>query len=364
MTQVINDNLQINGDTYLKADNYVSLHYGNRGRLGQTPNFNPDQDRNGLWVEGSTDGSESGGIFMNGNTMCLWSPGDNDLLRIYDEDNLSSSAPQPKFLIDGSGNVGIGTGDIYIKEKSFASIHYGNRGKLGQTPNFNPDRDRNGLWVEGSTDGSESGGIFMNGNTMCLWSPGDNDLLRIYDEDNLSSSAPQPKFLIDGSGNVGIGTTSPQAELHVNGNIIATGDIVLQNADCAEEFTVKDLEMIEPGTVMVLDEEDSLRPSTEAYDKKVAGVVSGAGDLKPGLVLDKQPESTNRMPIALMGKVYCKIDAEYAAIEVGDLLTTSPTPGHAMKATDPTKAFGTIIGKALRPLETGKGLIPILVTLQ
>ncbi len=171
-------------------------------------------------------------------------------------------------------------------------------------------------------------------------------------------------FINDDTGNVGIATASPQAKLHVNGDMIVTGDITLPNADCAEEFAVKPLEMIEPGTVMVLGEEGSLCQSTEAYDKKVAGVVSGAGDLKPGLILDKQSESTNRMPIALMGKVYCKVDANYAPIEVGDLLTTSPTAGHAMKATDPLQAFGTIIGKALRPLEAGKGLIPILVALQ
>ncbi len=162
-------------------------------------------------------------------------------------------------------------------------------------------------------------------------------------------------------GRVGIGIQTPQAKLHVNGDIIATGDIVLQNADCAEEFTVKDLELIVPGTVMVLDEGDSVSPSTKAYDKKVVGVVSGAGDFKLGLILDKQPQQKNRLPIALMGKVYCQVDAQYAPIEVGDLLTTSPTPGYAMKATDPLKAFGAIIGKALRPLEASKGLIPILV---
>jgi hypothetical protein len=58
------------------------------------------------------------------------------------------------------------------------------------------------------------------------------------------------------------------------------------------------------------------------------------------------------------------VDAQYAAIEVGDLLTTSDTLGHAMKASDPLKAFGAVIGKALGARKEGKGLIPILVTLQ
>jgi hypothetical protein len=66
----------------------------------------------------------------------------------------------------------------------------------------------------------------------------------------------------------------------------------------------------------------------------------------------------------LLGKVFCKVDAQYGAVEVGDLLTTSPTPGHAMKASDPAKAFGAVIGKALRPLTEGHSLIPILIALQ
>jgi hypothetical protein len=68
--------------------------------------------------------------------------------------------------------------------------------------------------------------------------------------------------------------------------------------------------------------------------------------------------------MSVTGKVYCKVDAQYAAISVGDLLTTSATSGHAMKADDPLKAFGTVIGKALRPLAAGQGLIPILIALQ
>jgi len=80
--------------------------------------------------------------------------------------------------------------------------------------------------------------------------------------------------------------------------------------------------------------------------------------------LGKQSAKEGRMPLALVGRVYCKVDAGYSSVGVGDLLTTSPTPGHAMKAKDQTMAFGAVIGKALSRLDCGKGLIPVLVALQ
>jgi hypothetical protein len=169
---------------------------------------------------------------------------------------------------------------------------------------------------------------------------------------------------IQDNGNVGIGTTQPEERLVVDGNIVTTGDIRLTNADCAEDFNIATDVPVEPGFVMVLGEEGELSPSQHAYDKRVAGVISGAGDFKPGIVLDKRQSPGNRQPIALLGKVFCKTDAGYGAIEVGDLLTTSPTRGHAMRADDPAKAFGAVIGKALRPLKEGQGLIPILIALQ
>ena len=148
------------------------------------------------------------------------------------------------------------------------------------------------------------------------------------------------------------------------GNVTVTGDVFLTGADCSEDFDISGAETIEPGTVMVINQEGVLQPSQHAYDKRVAGVISGAGRYRPGLILDKQTSQDNRVPVALVGKVYCKVDAQYTAIEVGDLLTTSSTPGHAMKADDPSKAFGAVIGKALRPLDSGRGLIPILIALQ
>jgi hypothetical protein len=115
---------------------------------------------------------------------------------------------------------------------------------------------------------------------------------------------------------------------------------------------------------MVLDTEGELRQSEEAYEKGVVGVLSGGGSYKPGIILDKHESPDRRLPVALVGKVFCKVDARHAPIAVGDLLTTSPTRGHAMKATDPQRAFGSVIGKALRPLKSGQGLVPILIALQ
>jgi len=142
------------------------------------------------------------------------------------------------------------------------------------------------------------------------------------------------------------------------------GDIVLQNGDCAEHFVVADPTGISPGTVVVLDEEGRVRQSTKPYDHKVVGVISGAGGLKPGIVLDHNPAEQNTQTVALVGKAYCKVDATRAAVAVGDLLTSAFTPGHAMKANDSAKAFGAILGKALRPLAAGMELIPVLVALQ
>ncbi|PWU06452.1 MAG: hypothetical protein C5B51_12235 [Terriglobia bacterium] len=147
------------------------------------------------------------------------------------------------------------------------------------------------------------------------------------------------------------------------GDVVVTGDIKLINADCAEEFTIG-VEAVEPGTVMVLGDEGALFPSAKSHDRRVAGVIAGAGDFKPGIILDKQALPGNRQPVALVGKTFCKVDAGYGSIQIGDLLTTSDTPGHAMRASDPAKAFGAVIGKALCPLQSGKGLIPILIALQ
>lgn len=132
-----------------------------------------------------------------------------------------------------------------------------------------------------------------------------------------------------------------------------------------------ELENVESGTVVVLTENRSLRSSYQEYDKKVAGIISGSRD-EPSMDFDKQQvkqgqdqndKNKKGLPMAIMGRVNCKVDATHASIEIGDLLTTSSTKGHAMKAQDPMRSFGAVIGKALDSLKEGTGVIPVLVTL-
>ena len=151
----------------------------------------------------------------------------------------------------------------------------------------------------------------------------------------------------------------------VAGVLTVTNDIQLTGGDCAEQFDCAGEQSIEPGMVVVIDEQSGgLRVSCSEYDSKVAGVVAGAGTFRPAILLDSSPGDGNRLKISLMGKVYCKADARLSAIRVGDLLTSSDNPGHAMRVTDREKAFGAVIGKALGALDSGEGLIPILLTLQ
>ncbi len=160
-------------------------------------------------------------------------------------------------------------------------------------------------------------------------------------------------------GDIFVRDNSGQTSIHLDGG---AGDIILRNADCAEEFDTTGSVPPAPGVVVVLDATGAVAPCTEPYDHRVAGVVSGAGEYRPAIVLDRRGTSS-RVPVALMGKVSCLIDATREPVAAGDLLTTSARCGHAMKATDAQRMVGALIGKAMRPLADGTGLVPILISL-
>jgi len=173
------------------------------------------------------------------------------------------------------------------------------------------------------------------------------------------------------TGKVGIGTTSPSAKLTVRGRLSlqseSTGVSVLElgeGLDYAEGFDVTKTEEVGPGTVLVIDPANAgkLTVSTRAYDTKVAGIVAGAKSLGSGVRLGTGQFDQD---VALAGRVYCSVDATENAVRPGDLLTTSSTPGYAMKVTDHVRSQGAVLGKAMESLEQGKkGQILVLVALQ
>ncbi|MEZ4869774.1 MAG: hypothetical protein R3C14_51085 [Caldilineaceae bacterium] len=225
--------------------------------------------------------------------------------------------------------------------------------------------------------------FYFDGNRGNLWMGGngkDGDLVIFPKDASNTRDTSNATFHFDGNGgNLWMGGNGrdgdillfpssatnnhavAQATIHLDGN---AGEITFRNADCAEEFALSEAVDAPPDSVMVLTDNGLLQPSNRPYDKRVVGIISGAGKYKPGLLLDKQDSESNRRPIAIMGKVYCMVIADGAPIAVGDLLTTSHIAGHAMKVKDEQRAFGAVIGKALASLTDGAGLIPVLVALQ
>ena len=199
----------------------------------------------------------------------------------------------------------------------------------------------------------------------------------------------QIDWFTDSAGNFGIGTTAPAAKLEVNGNLISDGSLTVKGqggvtfsdgttqstaftgvvcgGDYAESVDVTgDRTHYEPGDLMVIDPnvEGKFLKSAQPYSTFVTGIYS----TKPGVVgrrqLTDRSNIKDEVPMAMTGIVPTKVSAENGAIKPGDLLVTSSRLGYAMKGTDRSLMLGAVIGKALGHLDSGTGMIEVVVTLQ
>jgi hypothetical protein len=177
--------------------------------------------------------------------------------------------------------------------------------------------------------------------------------------------APVRAMTVNAAGHIGIGVP-PSADytLDVTGSIRATDVIGADYQDVAEWVPAG--EALTPGMVVVLNHKhnNEVLESRIAYDTSVAGVVSE----RPGIILGKA--GADKAKIATTGRVKVRVDATKAPIEIGDLLVTSDVVGTAMKS-EPFEINGrrfhqpgTIVGKALEPLNGGQGEILVLLSRQ
>lgn len=301
--------------------------------------FNPGGNGGGF-ISLHTPNSETG-MTINGNgTTRADLRFDGSTLKLVAS---SAGIPSPAsgIAITTAGNVGIGTGTpatkLHVESPGFAEIAIrstNERAILSLTNSLNP---------QGYTWTLESG---VGGNFPSLFG--------IYNR-----NVNKPGLTIDGNLLVSV------KALQITGG-----------ADFAENFDVRTPSSnavnstapeIQPGMVVAIDpiNPGKLEISRRAYDHRVAGIISGAGDVKPGMMMGQTGTlADGKYPVALSGRVYVWVDATRGAVRPGDLLTTSPTPGHAMKAGNLVKAQGAIIGKAMTALKSGKGLVLVLVTLQ
>lgn len=265
---------------------------------------------------------ESGNMMVNGAGS-----GGDIYLNLDDGDDVHIGAPgstesTAKLLVNGrveAKNDGTGTGEASVRAE-------------------NLNTSNGGIAIYGKTHGDDATAVFSQ--------QGTGDILKGF------------SLNVNGGG-------SPAFQVTNTGRVVTTALQITGGGDLVEGFESSS-GLIEPGTVVVIDPENpgQLKASATAQDRKVAGVISGAGGVKHGIRMGQDGVLDGENLVAMTGRVYVKCTAKNGAIEPGDLLTTSPIEGHAMRVTDPIQCSGAMLGKAMTGLDAGTGLVLVLVNLQ
>lgn len=300
----------------------------------------------------------SGNLYKNGT---LFNEGDNfgnhtatqninmDYNRIsniesMDLQNISSNGAA---RIDFSDNTGSTTCGIIVGNTGFA---WGEDMKI-----FN-NRASGGIVLESLYNNLEIGvnDINIKGNNG-------NTMIKIEANENATQGGQINLNKYDGTNTISI-----DADYFGVGRITTEELQITGGSDLAENFDIFSQNVkISPGMVVSINTQKAgaLTISNTSYDKKVIGIISGANDVRTGMIMGQKGSiADGEFPVAITGRVYAFASNMNGKIEAGDLLTTSTKAGYLMKATDKNRAFGSIVGKAMTNLEEESGFVLIVIT--
>jgi len=292
--------------------------------------------------------------------------------------------------IDTKGSVGIGTttptamldvrGQASFQGAGGLSLQVGDAGctgtgyaGLGPSPlsgctNYALLVDGKNTYLNRPTGGAI---LFREGNndSMTLSSGGN---LTVNGSGTFISPNTAGQFLVYGAPNVLVGGVCFEGCSNVfrvdrTGKVFADGGYQSGGADFAESFAVAgDRGRYHAGDLLRVDPKSNRR--LRLTDKPYSTLVTGIYSTKPGVLATPHrmddSEIASEVPLAVVGIVPCKVSTENGPIRRGDLLVSSSTPGYAMRGTDRRRMLGAVVGNALEPLASGKGVIEVLVTLQ
>ena len=297
-------------------------------------------------------------------------------LHFQTQDEMKVGWPSTQMMLDASGNLGLGTDAPLAKVETVSTGVHGVRASSDWIPITALRTSSSGSWpaIHAESESSST-------NTAAIRAYLTSDTLNsgaAAVRGQINSSTTMFGYGVEGRhsgygiGVYGVSTngtgvygesTNGGYAGYFNGTV-AVDVLEISGADVAEKFPVS--EEVKPGFLVAIDPQNpgQLCLARGAYNRCVAGVVSGANDLSAGAILGHLPGHEDAPPIALSGRVWVHCDAGTQPIVPGDLLTTSDMPGYAMKVTDYARGQGAVIGKAMTALDSGQGLVLVLVSLQ
>ncbi len=218
-----------------------------------------------------------------------------------------------------------------------------------------------GTGVKGQNNGTSGYGVWGQGGSGATGVLGQTNSASRYGVWAYNSGSGAA-LRIDGVGNLieawDISPVNRRFYVSNAGDVRADGSFSSPAADFAEMLPAND-NAVEAGDVLAIGPDGQLTRSSEAFQRTVAGVYS----TQPGFVGGDSEDLSGKIPLAVVGVVPVKASAENGAIQPGDMLVASSTPGYAMRGGN-TPPNGSVIGKALSGLGNGLGEIKMLVVLQ